>query len=174
MSDELSYQQNLVFDRLVDTWEKTLEYNDDLDKRTTLITGASSIVVGIVAAAKFLPEHANGFSVESVLLGVVCMGSVLMYWYAIDVWRASLKAMPGTTSVDVLFDQYIALSKDVAYNNALIDLTAALEKCVEENRRKSERVEKIVRVFQFQIAMLGTAIASSGIVALVSAVSAAG
>ena len=73
---------------------------NDLNKRATLITGASSIIVGIVAAAKFLPERSASFSVESALLGVVCGCSVVMYWYAVQVWRASLKAMPGTTDVD--------------------------------------------------------------------------
>ena len=166
MDNGRSYQQQLVAKRLHDNWEKTLKYNDDLDKRATLITSASSIVVGIVAAAKFLPNHSSSFSVESVLLGVVCLCSVVMYWYAIQVWRTSLKAMPGTTDVMALYEQYIALSEDEAYNNGLIDLSHALSECVAENERKAGMVEKVVRVLQVQVALLGVAIAWSGISSL--------
>jgi len=166
MENGRSYQQQLVSKRLKDNWEKTLKYNDDLDKRATIIVSASSIVVGIVAAGKFLPDQSSSFSVESVVLGLVCFCSVWMYWYAIQVWRTSLKAMPGTTDVMSLYTQYIALSEDEAFNHALIDLSYAVSECVAENKRKAEMVDSVVRIFQFQVALLGIAIAWSGLYCL--------
>lgn len=156
----------MVAKRLSDTWEKTLVYNDDLGKRATLLVSMSSVVVGIVTAAKFLPEHKTEFSIESVLLGIVCLLSVLMYWYAIQVWGTSLRAMPGCTDVNKLYDQYIAVSEHVAFNNSLIDTSYALEVCLVENDRKAKLVDKVARVFQWQIGVLALAIAWSGLVAI--------
>ena len=159
----LNYQQQMVMERVSDNWGKTLKYNDDLDKRATLVTATSSIIVGIVTAAKFLPEHEDGLTAESVLLGLVCLCSVAMYFFALDVIRANHRAMPGSTDPNVLFDDYISLDADVAYNNSLIDLCDALGFCIKENDRKASALENIVLVFQCQLFLLAGAIAWSGI-----------
>ena len=169
MVNERTYQQQIVEERLLDNWEKTVKYNDDLDRRTTVITSASTIVVGIVAAGKFLPDHSKALSVESVLLGLVCLASVVMYWFATQVWGASLKAMPGSHDVNELYEQYIAKSEDEAYNNSLIDLAYALRGCVYENARKSNLVDNVVKTFQVQLALLALAIAWTGIAAMFNA-----
>ena len=168
METNLTNQQQSVFARMSDSWEKTLQYNDDLSKRATLLVSMSSVVVGIVATAKFLPEHGDTFSVESILLGVVCLLSVVMYWHAINVWGTCLRAMPGSTNVNELYHQYIAVSENEAFNNSLIDLSYALETCLAENDRKSKLVDKVARVFQWQIGVLALAIAWSGVKSVVS------
>tara|TARA_R110000868_G_C10678130_1_gene747273 strand:- start:87 stop:614 length:528 start_codon:yes stop_codon:yes gene_type:complete len=166
---ELSEQQKRVESRLNDSWGRTLKYNDEIDTRAKSIVTASSVIVGIVVAAKFLPKETAGFNVETVLLGVVCLCSVLMYWYAIDVWRYTAKTMPGSVSVDALYDEYIAVDVVECFNNSLIDLCDAMKQCVAENQRKSATVEKIAKVFQVQVALLALAVGWSGGVGLLSA-----
>lgn len=163
MDFKLTYQQQLVFERLQDTWERILKYNEDLDKRATLITAASSVIVGIVAAAKFLPKENNSSDFESVLLGCVCGASVLMYWNASIVWSLTKKPMPGTFNVRELYEEYIAQDENTAFNNALIDLSDAVKVCTEENMKKSQFVDNITLWFRIQIGILGFSIAWAGI-----------
>ena len=92
-----------------------------------------------------------------------------MYWFATQVWGASLKAMPGSHDVNELYEQYIAKSEDEAYNNSLIDLAYALRGCVYENARKSNLVDNVVKTFQVQLALLALAIAWTGIAAMFNA-----
>jgi hypothetical protein len=168
---ERTYQQKLVWDRLCGNFATISELNEKLDSRATLVTTSSAAIVGIVTAAKFLPSTANvSLNVESVLLGVVCCCAIAMFRYGARVWIPHQKAVAGSPDPNVLYEQYIALSEDDAFNNALIDMGEAVKVGIAANNAKADAVTSMACVLQVQLLLLAVAIAWSGIVALKHAV----
>jgi hypothetical protein len=162
MSD-LNYQQATVMSLAKERLNKLYEFNEMLRKRVAAVCAASTAIVGIVSAAKFLPRQSSGLDVESVLLGLVCLLSVLLYWFAAKSLLPGLAAIPGSTNTDVLFDEYLVKDVEVAFNNFLIDICAASDKALEQNTSNAGILKSVLVVFQVQIAVLAIAIAWSGI-----------
>jgi hypothetical protein len=164
---ERTYQQKLVWDRLCENFETVSSLNEKLESRATLITTSSAAIVGIVTAAKFLPSTApQSFGIESVLLAVVCSCAIAMFWYGSRVWIPREKAIPGSTNPTVLYEQYIVLPEDVAFNNALIDLGHAVNVGIQANDVKANAVISMIHVLQLQLLLLAVAIGWSGCAAL--------
>lgn len=162
-----TWQQQFVFKRLQENLDSVTRFNEKLDSRATLITGASSVIVGIVVAARFLPQQVtDARRIETFLLGIVCLFSVGMFWFAARAWSFNSKSLPGSDDVSELYDQYIALSMNDAFNHALIDSAWALKRSVAVNVTKGNAVEKMLRLFQYQIGVLALAIGWSGIAAV--------
>jgi hypothetical protein len=158
MSNELSYQQETVYNRLEEMLKFIRESFNKIRAKGTLICGASTTLVGVITAAEFLPDTATELSVGTVLLGMVCLCSVVMYHQVAKLWRPSVASIAGSTDTDILFDQYLSKDAVTAYNNFLIDLSETVEREIKANTDVAFQLERIVLTFQCQIGLLAVAI----------------
>ncbi len=154
----LTYQQKLVFDRLFANNEKIAQLNNDMKSRASFITAASTLIVGIITAAKFLPSTSSSDGVEFFLLALVCLCSVGIYWFAALLWKGGNMALSGTGDIDALYDQYISQDLDAAFGNALKDLGNTFEMNQEDNAARGRLLDKIVYFFIAQLALLALSI----------------
>ena len=138
--------------------------SDRLDARVSLITVTSSAIVGIVMAAKFIPEHASKtLTFESLLLGAVCVCSLIIYRNAAKAWMANVKTMPGSLDAQELHDELIDQSDEMCYTVALMDRSAATQSSLEVNGMKGAAVNSMLLAFQCQLGFLAAAVAWSGL-----------
>jgi len=162
MSD-LTYQQKIVFERAKEGNDKILVMNDAIRGRANFVTAASTAIIGLITAAKFLPADTSGGNSESLLLAGVCICSVGIYWLAALIWKGGETSLSGTTDVDFLYSSYISKSEDVAYCNFLQDVCEATEKNIEENTLQSSRLGRMIFAFIVQLSLLALSIAWSSI-----------
>ncbi len=161
---ELSYQQNLVYERLQKGNEKVLAANEAIKGRASFVTGASTVVVGLITAAKYLPSSADSQGFEYILLAMVCACSISIYWFAALVWKGGKTSIPGGTDIDFLYDSYIGKKVDEAYCNFLADLCKAKNENSEENTMQAKRLDNMILAFMAQLALLALAIAWTSLV----------
>ena len=157
--DGLSYQQQLVYDNRELALNKIGEANDHLDNKAKTLLTAASLVTGLVAGAKFLPETWGGtFAfktfVPDLLLVAVLGLFLLLIWQAIQVWTPKDAPAPGPNDPQDLYDDYIALTVDEAFNHALIDITGCIEDGQDTNAEKSEPLQRMGTIFQIQAGLL--------------------
>lgn len=164
MSD-LTYQQRTAFDRLQSGNDKILAMNEAIRGRASFVTGASTAIVGLITAAKFLPENNHGYGVEFILLALVCVCSVAIYWLAALIWEGGETSISGTTDVNFLYDSYISKDIDVAYCNFATDLCQAMEHNKSENTLQAKRLSRMIFAFIVQLMFLALSIAWSSIIA---------
>lgn len=165
--DELSYQQQLVYDGRELALNKIGEANDHLDNKAKTLLTAASLVTGIVAGAKFLPEawgskigsFASKTLVPDLLLVAVLGMFLLLIWQAIQVWNPKDAPAPGPNDPQDLYDDYIALTVDEAFNHALIDITGCIADAQDTNAEKSGSLQRMGTFFQIQIGLLMVALA---------------
>ncbi len=89
----LIYQQKLVFDRAQQGNEKIMSMNEAIRGRANFVTAASTAIVGLITAAKFLPAESSGSNAESLLLAAVYVASIAIYWLAALVWKGGETAL---------------------------------------------------------------------------------
>lgn len=162
MSD-LSYQQKIVLERLNAGNERIISLNDGIRGKANFITTASTAVVGLITAAKFLPAGKPGAGTEYILLALVCLFSVFIYWLAALVWKGGATTISGTTNVDLLYESYIGKNLDVAYCNFLTDLCKSMDENRAENGLQATRLDRMVVAFIVQLAFLALSIAWTSI-----------
>ena len=163
---ELTYQQSTVMELAKARLNTLYEFNAALRKRVAMVCAASTAIVGIVSAAKFLPVRVSGPDVESLLLGLVSLLTVAMYWFAAKALAPRVAPIPGIGDTDVLYEQYLSRGVEEAYNNFLIDICSACEVALSENETNGKSLRRVLMVFQTQIAVLALAIAWSGVAVL--------
>ncbi len=157
---ELTQQQVMVYERLLAGHDLVCESNRGLVGRANALLLASSVVIGVVVAARFLPDSTpSGFAVEYLLLGLVCLCSVVMHGFALMLWRGGLTMVPGTLSVDELYDDYIGQELDDAYYNLLRDLCGTIADNQALGMRLGRYLDGIVIGFISQLVFLFSAIA---------------
>ena len=155
----LSYQQNSVFERLTENNAIVRDMNAAIRGRANFLTAASTAIVGLIAAAKFLPSGHENLGVEYVLLALVCLCSVGMYWRAALIWRSENTELPGTCNLDKLYSAYIGQEIDVAFHNLLSDLCEAVDKNLLVNQKKASHLDAMVRIFMIQLTLLAISVA---------------
>lgn len=165
--DELSYQQQLVYDNRELALNKVGEANDHLDNKAKTLLTAASLVTGLVAGAKFLPESwvstVGALTLKTLvpdLLLVAVLGLfLLLIWQAIQVWTPKDAPSPGPNDPQALYDDYIALTVDDAFNHALIDITGCIGDAQDANAQKSRSLRRMGTLFQIQAGLLMVALA---------------
>jgi hypothetical protein len=100
--------------------------------------------VGIITAAKFLPNSNGGNGAEFLLLALVCLCSIGIYWFAAIIWKGGETKLTGTPDIDVLYESYIGLEKDTAYCNFLADLCSAFEDNQKDNQKRGNFLDMMV------------------------------
>jgi uncharacterized protein (DUF1501 family) len=141
---EITYHQRFVFDRIIANNEMFARLNNDMKGRASFITAASTAIVGIITAARFLPSSSTNQGFEFILLALVCLCSVGIYWFAALLWKSGNTALTGTSNMDVLYDSYISKEPDELrdlYGRTTFGQTCLLA------RRLSERGVRFVQVY---------------------------
>ena len=154
----LTYQQNAVLERLQRNNEMFLQLNNDIKGRANFLITASTSIVGVITAAKFLPNTTASEGAEFVLLSLVCLCSIGIYWYASLIWKGGYTALDGSNDVDTLYDSYISKEIDVAYCNMLSDLCTAFDNNRNENLSRGENLETMVKIFMTQLFLLALSV----------------
>ncbi|GAB3380805.1 hypothetical protein NCG89_00825 [Spongiibacter taiwanensis] len=154
----ISYQQRVIFERVSENNEKFARLNNDMKNRANFITAASTAIVGIITAAKFLPDSASSRGFEFAFLSLVCLCSIGIYWFAALIWKGGNTALTGTFDVDKLYDSYISKDIDVAYCNMLTDLCSAFEQNEKENAARGRYLDRMVQFFILQLVFLAISI----------------
>lgn len=167
MSD-LTFQQRLVFDRIFENNNKFIQLNNDMRGRASFVTAASTAIVGIITAAKFLPNSSASDGFEFILLALVCSSSIGIYWIAALLWKGGNTALTGTHDIDVLYDSYISVDADIAYCNALKDLCSAFEQNEKDNARRGRLLDRMIMFFIFQLLFLVVSIAWTSVASLLN------
>ena len=156
MSSELTYQQNMVWDRLHDGLKSIEQANESLESKAGKILAGSASFVSALGILKMLPNIAGTISlVDGVAMLLLCVLTAVMCWFGSRMWCPSPMHFPGDSDTDALYEEYLAKEKDVAFNNALIDSASAFEIAVSANKEKSRNVWHMVTVLQVQIVVLG-------------------
>ena len=155
--NQLSYQQETVMRQVEHELTALREFSGRLRGRIMLVCAASAAIVGIVTAARFLPPQTFG-GVESLLLSLVCISSVVLYWFAADSLMPAETPLRGFNDTDVLYDEYLSKSEEVAYNNFLIDACHANDKAYQINQRHGVALRRVIWVFKAQVVLLAMAV----------------
>jgi len=155
---DLTYQQISVLDRAKENNRAVALFNADIRRRATFVTGASTAIVGLITAARFLPSREGDQGVELALLGLVCLCSVAMYGLAAAVWRSGEAFLPGRAHIDSLYKSFISADLDTAYHNLLQDECAAMNLNTAANSDRARLFDWIVGVFMVQLSLLALAI----------------
>lgn len=164
--NDLTYQQDAVFKRLSANNERFAQLNNDIKSRANFLTAASTAIVGIITAAKFLPNSISSDGFEFILLSLVCLCSIGIYWFAALLWKGGNTELTGTSDLDMLYESYIGKEADTAYCNMLADLCAAFEQNKKENVLRGKHLDKIVLFFIFQLSFLALSIGWASFAAL--------
>ncbi len=160
MENNISYQQKLVFDRLLSLFESTLIANANLDKRASHLVATSGAIIAFVGGAKALPGGTGAsLSIENVLLILMFGFGIALFHVAAAIWKPDGKKFPGTTDRTILYNNYIAKSEDDAYNQALIDLGSSTDNAISINESKSSRVDQMIWILQLQVLALTLSVA---------------
>jgi hypothetical protein len=154
----LTYQQNAVLERLKRNNEIFLQLNSDIKGRANFLIAASTSIVGVITAAKFLPNTATSEGTEFLLLSLVCLCSIGIYWYASLIWKGGYTALDGSDNVDTLYDSYINKERDIAYCNMLSDLCTAFRNNKKENLSRGKNLEIMVNIFMAQLFFLALSV----------------
>ena len=155
--NQLSYQQETVMRQVEHELTALREFSGRLRGRIMLVCTASAAIVGIVTAARFLPPQTFG-GVESLLLSLVCISSVVLYWFAADSLMPAETPLRGFNDTDVLYDEYLSKSEEVAYNNFLIDACQANDKAYQINQRHGVALRRVIWAFKAQVVLLAIAV----------------
>jgi len=126
--------------------------------RANFLTAASTAIVGIVTAAKFLPSSISGTGYEFIFLSMVCLCSIGIYWFAALIWKGGNTALAGGSNLDELYRSYINKDADVTFCNMLSDLCAAFDLNEQDNAAKGRYLDNMVKFFIFQLIFLSLAI----------------
>lgn len=167
MTSELGYQRTAAYDRLEKTHFSLLEFNTSMRSRASIQCTASTILVGIVTAASFLPSKASEFSFETIILALVCACTAYMYWIAGDLWKATNAPLPGVLDAKEIYDSYIVEDIDTCYNQLLIDLSEAVSRQLAINVSIGKTIDDLTRLLQVQILLIVSAIFWRGVEPLV-------
>jgi hypothetical protein len=162
---ELTYQQSVVYERLQNDNEKVLTSNEAIKSRASFVTGASTAVVGLITAAKYLPSSGDSQGFEYILLAMVCACSIAISWFAALVWKGGKTSIAGSADIDFLYEAYIGKNADEAYCNFLADLCQTKIENSAENTAQAKRLDKMICAFIVQLALLSVAIAWTSLVA---------
>lgn len=158
--------RNNVFQQARENLSTALEFNEMLRKRIGVVCVSSTALVGVISAARFLPEATTGHNVESVLLGLVCLATVAIYWFAAKAYSPSIAPLPGPASYERWFYGY--LEKDDsghAYSKMLTDCCHVTQTLLDQNALFGKCLRRAVFAFSIQLTLLSVAIAWSGFVA---------
>lgn len=165
MSD-LTYQQRAIFERISVNNEKFAQLNNDMKGRANFLTAASTAIIGIITAAKFLPDSNASAGYEFILLSLVCLCSIGIYWFAALIWKGGNTALTGTSNLDKLYDSYINKDADVSYGNMLADLCKAFDQNELNNATRGRYLDRMVMFFICQLAFLAVSIGWASYAAL--------
>ncbi|MGB1091471.1 MAG: hypothetical protein ACPGYX_05060 [Oceanobacter sp.] len=155
----LNYQQDSVLKYVSGARKSTLEHIQGMRKRATLVTAASTTIVGVISAANYLPKEFKSLDLSSgILLSLVTLLTVVMFFFTSEIWKTIDTPLVGHTDTDKLFDDYLAVDKDTAYNNFLIDECAALQMALDLNLKLANTFRKLIWAFQIQLALLALSI----------------
>jgi len=163
---DLSYQQRAIFERLADNNEKFSQLNNDMKSRANFLTAASTAIVGIITAAKFLPSSIASTGYEFILLSFVCLCSIGIYWFAALIWKGGNTALAGTSNLDRLYDSYIGLDADTAYGNMLSDLCSTFDQNERGNAARGRYLDRMVIFFICQLIFLALSVGWASYAAL--------
>ncbi|MGY8873279.1 MAG: hypothetical protein ACKVJE_22870 [Pseudomonadales bacterium] len=165
MSD-LTYQQRSVFERLSENNNKFAQLNNDMRNRANFLTAASTAIVAIITAAKFLPNTIASDGYEFILLSLVCLCSIGIYWFAALIWKGGNTTLTGTSNLEKLYGSYINKDVDVAYCNMLADLCVAFDQNKIGNSVKGRYLDWMVIFFILQLGFLALSIGWASFAAL--------
>lgn len=160
----LNYQQQTVMERVQRQLDVLYECNEALRKKTITVCTISTAIVGIVSAAKFLPDHSTGFDVESILLSIVVFLSALMYLFATAALLPGKAPIPGSRDTDELFDEFLVQDGETAFNNFLIDSCEACNIAFDQNATNEKNLKRVLITLQIQICVLALAVGWTGFV----------
>ena len=160
MEKNISFQQKLVWDRIIQSLKSVDEANTSLESRATKILGGSTASIAFVVGVNAVPAKFGSLNVcELTCLIILCLSTIVMYCCAAHAWAPWTLSIPGSSDVMNLYDKYIAKDCDTAYNNALIDAADCLKDSVAENVKKGQAVGWMFFVLQGQLLFLGVTVA---------------
>jgi hypothetical protein len=154
-----TYQQNLVFDRISEGLKTVEAANESLESKASKIVAGSTAVIAAITGANMFPKSAVSLGIlDAVILALLCLSVLVMFWFAAKLWGPSPTAVAGSHDVNTLYDNYIAKSEDVAFNNALIDIAKAFEHSKWVNEIKGQQLRNLFIVLQAQVLILGAGV----------------
>jgi hypothetical protein len=137
----LTTQQRLILEqtqRLYDTTDRTGEH---LDGKAGTILQAGSLIIALTGATVLPSIVAAGTSPGS--LAGVALGFVAfigMTLCALAAWQPGTHHLAGSADWDRLYDLYISVECDDAYNQVLVNLSDAIDANQAMNERKARFV----------------------------------
>ena len=154
----ISYQQKLVYERLYANYEKLLSSNDKVSNRAATTMLGSSGIVTIAGSANLLANSDSSlFSNLMMVLALLCTSVMFLCFLVLSTpWKLHF---PGPTDTDELYDDYLVVDPNTAYNNALSDLSKAMELAIKTNREKAKLLTAINLIAAIQIFFLAAGIA---------------
>lgn len=150
-----TYQQMMVWERLRNSMKEVSEINAKIAGRATVILGGSGTAFAAATFATVVPEPDQ---TVTIILSIIAFLTLLSLGMAGSIWQPSDSLLPGPRDINVLYDDYINATVDDAYGKALIDLIAVLDCERERNSEISFLLTGMIRIFQIQLCLLGTAI----------------
>jgi len=158
--------RNNVFQQARENLATALEFNEMLRKRIGVVCVSSTALVGIISAAKFLPESTTGYNVESILLGLVCLASVAIYWFAAKAYSPSIAPLPGPDSYERWYEGYLVKGDEgLAYSKMLSDYSYVTQTLLSQNKHFGWCLRGAISAFIAQLFVLSLAVAWSGLAA---------
>ena len=160
MDSEITYQQNLVWEKVTDGLRKADAANASLESKASTLLGGSAAAVAFIVGVHAMPSSFGNLSGWDVLcLGLLCLSVIAMYCCATCAWKPWTLSIPVTSDTDKLYEEYIAKDQHTAFNNALIDAADCFKDTVEENQRKAQAVKWMFLVLQIQMLLLAVTVA---------------
>ena len=151
-----SYQQNLVAKNLLDSIQIGSQANDSLEKKASNLLKASTSVVVLLTSVNFLPKSiVETTGSDAIVLFLLCVSSLVMFWFAAKLWGPQPCAAPMTANIDKIYDDFIDRAEDKAFANALDDHCKILAHLTWVNEYKGLNLRYMFRVLQGQILLLG-------------------
>lgn len=154
-----TYQQNLVWQQLTEGLTTVETANSTMERRATKIVAGSAAAVAAITGVHMFPDSLISVDKpESVVLVVLCLTVLMQFRHAARLWGPTPAAIATASDVNKLYDEYISVSEDVAYNNVLIDSAKRLEHAVWVNEQKGDVLRSMLRVLYCQIVVLAVGI----------------
>jgi len=155
VESKINYQQKLAYERLQGLFKETTEANRRHGVRAEKLVTVSGAIMALVGGAKFLPSGRDfTLSIQNLLLLFMFISGLQILRLASNCWKPVNKEYPSPTDTETIYRDFIHQDEDVAYANALQDLSASTSNALAINKTKSSIIGKMIFTLQCQVLLL--------------------
>lgn len=149
--DSLTVQEQIVMAHLNRTYANSIQTGDHLDSKATALLQAGGLVIALTGVVRIPAFVANPTPWAIVGISLAFLAFAGMILTALKAWNPSDFSHAGAIEWDEMFNAYLLKDVQNCYNQALYDLSSAIEDMFARNINKTKYIRLSALLFALQI-----------------------